>query len=636
VVITACTLDCPDTCSLLVKTGADGSISITGNPDHPFTAGFTCKKRKDFLLRLRSPHRITSPLLRKGGQWRPIAWPEALDLCAEKIQSLRADPASILHFHGEGAKGVLKQASKLFFAMLGSSRAKGSWCDAAGYIAYVKDFGSRDNHNIADLLNSQSIVNWGKDLSRSSVHTGALVRKARRQGAGVLTISPGGDGNGSFSDVLIRIRPGTDRFLAAAVIRLLFERDRVPRNILERANRWESFRDLIMSHAPDQLASACGATPAQIEELYHWYLDAPPVATLVGAGLQRYKHGGENTRFINALAVLSGNIGRPGGGSYFHLHSLRNVNLNWTRDPEQKPRRTLWMPTIGADMLASGDPPLKLLWVNGSNMVNQAPDSYGVARALESIDFKVVVDAFMTDTAERADLILPCTLMLENEDIVASYLHDFVHHVKPVFAPPGGARTDYWMLAEIGKRLNPPVLLPEPDACLRAALDSPYLDVSLEELRNVSFVRANRPEVAYPGMHFAHPDGKCCLPSALHPEPPVSSQYPLRLLSLIRGKSIHSQMLPEQQKAPPSAWVAPDNPMLKGVDLAERVFIVSPLGRLQVILQIMANLHPQVVLYRRGDWMKLGCGVNQLIAPELTDLGKGAAYYQQCVRIENG
>ena len=105
--------------------------------------------------------------------------------------------------------------------------------------------------------------------------------------------------------------------------------------------------------------------------------------------------------------------------------------------------------------------------MNGSNFVNQAPDSLQTVRALETIKFKVVVDAFMTDTARHADLVLPCALILEQEDIVASYLHDFVHHVKKVFDPPGEARTDYEILSELGRRLDA-ILLPDPQTAPRA------------------------------------------------------------------------------------------------------------------------------------------------------------------------
>ncbi len=628
--ITACTLDCPDACSLLVT-----KDQIEGNPDHPFTSGFICKKGRDFLKRLRSPHRITSPLLRSNGKWHSISWQEALDLCTQKIQQYRQEPASILHFHGEGAKGVLKQASKLFFALLGSSRAKGSLCDAAGYLAFVADFGSRDNNDITDILNARTIVNWGKDLSRSSIHTAALVRKARRGGTQVMSISPGGDGNGPFSDASIRIRPGTDRFLATAVIRLFIERDLVRSEILAHAKGWEGFRETVMAKPLNDLASKCDVPLSEIDRLFQCYAGDLPVATLIGAGLQRYRRGGENVRYINALAVISGNMGRSGGGSYFHLHSLRNLNLNWTKDPNRKPRRSLLMPTIGKDILNAKDPPIRMIWVNGSNVVNQAPDSKQTARAFEAIDFKVVVDAFMTDTAERADLVLPCTLMLEQEDVVASYLHNFVQYASAVFEPPGKVKSDYEIVSELGKRLDPPVLMPDSDACFGAALDTPLLNTSLEELRSKGFVRARRARVAYPGMQFDHPDGRYRFPLALSEESPVSSRFPLRLVSALRRDAVHSQILPEQQDIPPFVWVSPDNPVLKNLALDRDIFVVSPLGRLRIRLKFAGDLHPQVVLYRRGDWLKLGGGINQLIAAGLTDIGRGAPYYEQWVGLEN-
>ena len=549
--VTACTLDCPDGCSLLITGDAQGNVSIKGNPLHPVTAGFTCQKIRGFCRRLRSPNRITRPLLRRGADWQPVNWDEALDLCADRIQQYRREPASILHIHGEAVKGALKQSSKLFFAQLGASRVRGSLCDAAGYVAYVADFGSRKNHEISDLLNAGRIVNWGKDLSRSSIHTAALVRKARQRGARVLTISPGSDGNGPFSDASVRVSPGSDRFLAAAVLRLLVENGRVTQEILSRTTNWSTLLAILQSYPMEQLAALCEVTFLDIQRLYSWYAEDGPTATIVGAGLQRHAFGGENVRFINALALLSGNIGRSGAGSYFHLHSMRNLNLDWTKDPGGKPRRSFLMPTIGRNILEAKYPPVRMIWVNASNVINQAPDIRETIRAFEAIEFKVVVDAFMTDTAERADLFLPCSLMFEEEDIGVSYLHDFVHHAPEVFAAPGEARSDHWILSELGKRLDPPIRLPEPEACLRASLNSPHLSTSLEELRENHFVQAKRPPVAYMGMHFDHPDGKYHLPTELHEEPPPPEGYPLRLLTLIRREAIHSQILPEDQTAPP-------------------------------------------------------------------------------------
>ena len=628
-------MDCPDACSLVVDRREDNRILLRGNPDSPFTAGFTCRKIKDHIKRLQHPARIRHPLLRVDDAWRQITWEAALDLCAEKIQALRSQPKSILHIKSDGAKGVLKAATALFFSILGTSRTIGSLCDAAGYMAFVHDFGSRKNNDINDLVNAARIVNWGKDFSRSSIHTAAIIRKARKRGARVLSISPGGDGNDSYSDDRIRIRPGTDRLLAAAVIRQLWEDRQIPAELLKHTKNPEKFLDLISGRTPADLAHACDVSLADVEKLRLWYRQDGPTATFVGAGLQRYRYGGENARFINALALLSGNIGVSGGGSYFHLHSYRNLNLNWTRDLRKKIRRSFPIAAIGREIPAAHDPPIKLIWVNGINVVNQAPDSRQIARALENVEFKVVVDAFMNDTAQRADLILPSTLMLEQEDIIGSYLHEYVQYVRPAMPPPAEARDDMWILTQIGKRLDPPVELPDTETCLQKSLDWPYLQVTLEELRREGCAKADRPEIAYADLAFDHPDGRYRFPLILHPEPAADPQYPLRLLTLVRRSAIHSQILPEDQDGLPRAWVAADNPLLPKIDPDRDVYIVSPLGRLKVALDILPGLHPGVVLCRRGDWMNRGGGVNQLIAAGLTDIGSGAPFYDQYVRLEN-
>jgi len=634
--ITACTYDCPDACSLVAETAEDGRIRLRGNPESPFTRGVMCAKTRGQFRRLRSPNRILKPLLKTRGGWQAIGWEAALDLCAEKIQALRHEPRSILHLHSDGAKGVLKEAVNLFFSTLGSSRIMGSLCDAAGYIAGVEDFGTRENNDIDDLAHAAAIVNWGKDFSRSSVHTATIVRQARKNGARVLTLSPGGDGSDVFSDRHIRIRPGTDRFLAAAVIQRLIDEGCVAADVTERTRHPETFRELIQGRSPDELLAVCDVSTADAEHLFQTYARVKPLATFIGAGLQRYRRGGENVRFINALALLSGNIGRSGGGVYFHLHSYRNLELGWLKGPGHKGRRAFHIATIGQDILAAQDPPVRMLWVNGINVVNQAPDIPQTVRAFDQVGFKVVVDAFMNDTAQRADLVLPSALMLEQEDIVGSFLHEYVQYVRAVCAPPAEARTDFGIMTELGNRLTPPIVLPDAETCLRAALKSAHLDTTLEELRQKGFVRSKRPRIAYAGLVFGHPDGKYHFPVALHEEAPPPDGYPLRLLSLVRRSAIHSQILPEDQTAPPAVWVAPDSPALAGLDLSRPVALVSPLGRLTVSVEFEPGLHPGAVVYRRGDWMNQGGGANQLIASGLTDIGGGAPFYEQYVRLENG
>jgi anaerobic selenocysteine-containing dehydrogenase len=311
------------------------------------------------------------------------------------------------------------------------------------------------------------------------------------------------------------------------------------------------------------------------------------------------------------------------------------LNYDWSRLAGSMGRRALPMPTIGRGILEAQDPPIKMLWINGSNVVNQAPDSTGLVAALARVPFKVVVDAFMTDTARQADLFLPSTLMLEQEDIIGSYLTEYIHYVTPVLEPPGEARSDFWILSELGKRLTPPIGLPDMDSCFQAALRHPALNVTLAELRAQKFARARRPTVPYRDQVFDHPGRKYRLPVALHDEPPPPRDYPLRLLSLIRKDAIHSQLAAEDQQIPLVVWVSPRCPALKALDLERDVRLVSALGSLAVRVKTLAGLHPETVLARRGTWMQLGGGLNRLIAAQLTDIGNGAPYYAQYVRLEN-
>ena len=628
-------MDCPDACGLIVEEQPNGEVRLRGGTHNPFTAGFLCAKIKNHPKRLKAAERIVHPLLRNGDRWQRINWETALDLCAEKIQLLRGAPQSILHIHSDGAKGILKEAPGLFFSLLGSSRIKGSLCDAAGYIAFIHDFGSRINHDPADMLNAAAIVNWGKDLSRSSIHTAAIVRKARKKGTRVLTISPGGDGNDSFSNLRVQIRPGTDRFLAAAIIHLLQDNGRIDSKLMTHTHKPEQFLSAVMNHSLSELLAVCEVSAADARKVYEFYADVHPTATLIGAGLQRYRYGGENIRFINALALMSKNIGITGGGSYFHSHSYGNLNLGWIRPEGRTPRRALPIATIGREILLARDPRIQFIWVNGINVVNQAPGSQEIMRAFDQVDFKVVVDAFMNDTAQRADLILPTTLMLEQEDIVGSYLHGYVQYARSVVQAPEEARNDWWIIRQVAQRLTPPVDLPDTETCMKMALATDKLGCSLEELRRQGCIAAKQSPVAYSDQVFDHHDGKYRFPDQLHPEPDPPEGYLLRLLTLVRRGAIHSQILEKDQKKPPTVWVAPQCPALSRINAQNPVKLVSPSGSLAVELKQLPGLHPNVVLYRRGDWLKCGGGVNQLIAAELTDIGKGAAYYQQYVRLEN-
>ncbi len=629
--ISACPYDCPDACSFVVHSAADGAVRIRGNPDHPFTAGKICAKGAAWIRRLQSKARITTPLIKRGSQFTALSMAEALALCAEKIQACRRQPTSMLHLHSHGYRGILANASTYFFASLGASTTYGSLCDDTGIAACMKDFGSLEMNDPQDLLNAAAIVNWGKDLSRCSLHTALLVKQARRQGIAVLTISPGSDDVSGHSDHHICIRPGTDRFLAAAAIKLALTKRNPAKSIQQAIGNFAAFAKLMDGIRLSDMRRACGVNMSEIELLADYYTARSPVASLVGWGLQRYRYGGENVRAIDALAMVTGQIGRNGGGVYYNISSGRNFKP-WMEAPAAGQRK-LRLSHL-AQEIRSADPAIKLVWIDGFNPVSQVPDSHQVAQVLQAADFTVVVDAFMTDTAECADLILPCALALEHEEIIGSCLHPYVNYAAKVLDPPGQARSDFDIIADLGKRLAPAIDLPSSERCLAAGLDASAVTVSIAELKQRGFARSAHPAVAYVDNCFDHPDGRAHLIEALHPDPMTDPAYPLQLMTLICKRAIHSQMAPEDQSGLPIVTVSPHAPALAQIDTTQPVYLATRLGRMPVTVAHRSGLHPQAVVLRRGGWIKTGHGANRIIEPMTTDMGDGTAYYSQWARLE--
>ena len=628
---TACTWDCPDACSLILE-GSRDKAKVRGNPEHPVTQGVACGKIQRHLKRLASPQRLRAPLRKTRNGWKELSWEEALDLCADRLGPvLEEDPRALLHIQGQGARGIVKSVVERFFSSLGCTRTQGSLCDETGIQASILDFGSLEHNAIHDLLQAKHIVNWGKDLQRSAMHLGQIVGRARKQGTRHLVIWPGGKGYERLAEEAIRIRPGTDRFLALAVLQELLELGGSFGSRLERCANSREFWNILQQWSLPELASRCDVSQETIRGLAEIYAEER-VSTLIGWGVQRHPCGGEAVRLINALSWLSGNVGRPGSGVYFNLSSQRFFNLSWLPEPSN---RSLNLPRIGREMEAAKNPAIRAAWLNGTNIVNQAPESRRLANVFSGLDFMVVVDAFLTDSAACADLVLPCTLMWEEEDVVGSCMHDCLQLASGVFSPPPGVRSDYWIAEELGRRLGSGFRFPSRDYCFRQTLGPPWPDIDVDQLRERGFVRIQRDPVVFSGPKTAHQDGLFHLLHCLSPEPEPDPGYPLTLLSLIRNEAIHSQLLPEEHQIPPPVAVNPKASGMSRIDLDRPVSLVSPLGRLEVDLILDSSLHPEAVIYRRGDWMRLGGGVNQLIEARLTDLGVGAAYYGQRVRLEN-
>ncbi len=624
---TACTYDCPDACSLLVQKSSDGTL-IKGNPDHPITRGYVCKRIRKHLARLSSPNRITSPLLRSGSGFKEVDWNVALDKVAGVLDSVLCDsPAGVLHVAGGGSLGVRKLLVNHFFNSLGMvTTLDGGVCDETGMRAQKVDFGDSCAHDYTDLNNSRSIVLWGRNPSITGIHLLPFIRAARTKGARVTLIDLWKTPTAVYCDDFIRVAPGGDASLALAVLKHLLDRDRIHQRFIGSSENFDELRELLKNGK--SLTAGAGVDEDAVAKLAKIYSIEKPVATMIGWGLQRRSGGGHAVRAIDALCALSGNVGIAGAGANYNPGRLRGLDSGMLAKSNGP---TLEVPFFARGLRDRSKHSIGFVYINGANPVAQFSESLSVRRSLRSGPFIVVADAFMTDTARCADVVLPTTLMLEEDhDAVGSYAHHFVAKVRRALDPPEGVMEDVEIVRNLGKKLGLAAdpLLEDPKACVENMTSNWFRSNDSMFCRNPC-----QPEVPFESG-FSTPSGKLNLMNQIVDVPDTPGDFPLLLLSPKKREFQNSQMEPHDQRGDLVCYVNPAAVGVDGMDEGQVVRLKSHVGCLEVRLVFRQDLHPEVCVVEQGGWLKFNSAVNVLVEQRSTDMDMGTAFYDQRVRIE--
>lgn len=636
---TACNRDCPDACSI-VATIENGRITrIAGDPDHPVTQGYLCKRTSRFLKLHYDPQRVTTPQIRSNGKWRESTWDEALDLVAKQMLELRdrLGPASIMHYRCGGSLGIMKAASDYFFQLFGPCTIKsGDICSGAGEEAQLMDFGHTDSNDLFDLLNAKTIFLWGKNPFVSQVHLLPVLKKAKAAGTKIVNIDPIRNRSARFSDQYLQVAPGGDAALALGMIHWLSKNDGLDPNAADYCNDLPALIELAHSKSLTDWAQRSGITEQELVEVSQSYSNGPS-CILVGWGMQRRENGASVIRTIDALAAVTGNVGISGGGSSFYFARKSAFDVSFT-DDSLAPRK-IPEPLLAQGLEEASDPPIEMVWVTAANPVAMLPDSKRTQRALQN-RFVVVCDSFMTDTARCADVFLPTTTLLEDNDLVGAYGHHFISESKPVVQPLGQAKTDYEILKMLGPRVGVGEPFDQDIEFWKNKLIQPLTDqgYSLEQLREqVESQGAMRnpiaPKIAYADRVFTTANGKVNLiTSYLEPQTSsVDETYPLRLTAISTEDSQSSQWEPGVQEGPATLTIHPDS--ANGNKEDDLVQIESKVGSIKVRLRFDASQRSDIALMPKGGWLSSGRCANALIEGKLTDAGGGACYYDTAIRI---
>jgi len=638
VVRTSCTRDCPDACGIVAHVEDGRVVRIGGDPDHPVTRGFLCRRTSGFVEeRQNDTDRLTTPLRRRNGTFDPIGWEEALDLAADRLVRFREEsgPASIFHYRSGGSLGLMKHVVDLFFERFGPVTIKrGDICSGAGDAAQETDFGLEDSHDFFDLLNSRTIVLWGKNPYVSSVHLLPILREAKAKGARLVLIDPVHQRTASMCDLVLQPRPGSDFALAMGLARILFERGWTDPSASDYCDHLEAFRSMAFRSTVADRAAEADVEPREIEALAEAYGRRKPASIQVGWGVQRRANGSGTIRTMDALAAISGNLGVPGGGVSFYYHRRRPFDLSFVKGLAAAPR-SIPEPLLGPEVLAAKEPPIRMIWVTAGNPVAMLPESATVARALESRDFVVVVDAFLTDTARLADLVLPTVTMLEDDDLVGAYGHHWLGNVRPVAPPPPGAKTDLEIVRGLADRVGladefRPSAREWKERLLRKVAPE---GANLEALERGGVRNPLAPRVLFADRRFPTESGKVNLIDAPPPDVPrPTAEYPLYLTSISVDAAQASQTTESFQEGPSEATVHPDVAPV-GVGEGGLARVESAVGSLVVRVRLDPRQRRDVLLLPKGGWYRKGRCANALIRASTTDAGEGAAYYDERVRL---
>lgn len=662
-----CTKDCPDTCGLLARVENGRITAVKGDPDHPYTKGFICRKAGYFPEHVHAAERILEPLKRTGlkgsGRFSPITWDAAIDEIAQKMASVahQYGTEAILPYFYAGHMGIIhRQAGHAFFHKLGASRLMATICGPAANAGFETSLGRGPSTAIECAAASDFIIIWGSNTLTSNLHAWPFFQKARKNGARLTVIDPYRTETAKRADTHLMIKPGTDAALALGIMNVLITEDLIDHTFIEkRTIGFEVLRKRAAQYPIETVAGICGVTAEAVRDLARGYgrAGAPYIRTGWGPGRQL-----AGAMALRAIALLPGLVGafeRPGAGITRSLGGAPS-DLTFLTRPDLCPPETRWvnMVQLGQALTELDGPPIKYLHVYLSNPAAVAPQSNRVMSGLAREDlFISVQEMFMTDTARMADIILPGASFLEIKDLYRAYGHNYIQLAEPVIPPVGQSRSSLAIFQALAKRMDfkEAVFSLTEDQCIDALLKdkSPYMrGVDPNGVRSGRAVHLNIPDNPY-AESFHTPSGKveffsqAWAEQGLDPlpdgrpirDPEGGGRFPLEFITpphhLFLNSAFNEIAALRKAAGPPAVLIHPVTASARKITNGSRVRVYNNRGECCLTAKLTEDTRPGLLVAEglRAPYLHQdGKGVNQLTSQQLTDAGQTCAFH--CNRVE--
>ena len=482
-VLTTCPY-CGVGCNFYLVVGDDGRlVGVEPSTEHPVSRGQLCVKGWNAFQFVQHPERLTAPQIRQRGRLREAGWDEALDLVAEKLRVIRDKhgPEAIAFFSSAKTTNeenylMMKLARGVFNTNNIDHCAR--LCHSATVVGLAATFGSGAMTNsISCMEESDCILVIGSNTTEQHPLIGTRIITAAGNGAKLIVADSRKIRLARLADMHLRLRNGTDVALLNAMMQVIIREGLEDKEfVAERTEDYQELKQVVAHYPPERAASIVGLRAEEVAAAARMFATAERGMIVYSMGITQHTHGVDNVKSCANLAMLTGNLGRPGTGvnplrgqnnvqGACDMGALPNVYPGYQPVVDAGVRRkfeTAWgveglpagrgLTSTGA-INAAAQGRLKALYIVGENPMLSHPDQNHVRAALEALEFLVVQDIFATPTTDLADVVLPGACYAEKEGTFTS-TERRVQRVRKALEPVGRSRADWEILAALGGRMG--------------------------------------------------------------------------------------------------------------------------------------------------------------------------------------
>ncbi|MCL0050115.1 formate dehydrogenase subunit alpha [Thermodesulfovibrionales bacterium] len=485
-------------CGIYIGVRGNIIVNVRGDPDSSVNKGNLCVKGRYGYDFINHPERLTAPLIRRDGNFVEVSWKEALDLVAARLLEIR-DKYGPESLAGLSSAKVTNEENYLFQKLLRSLGTNSvdhcaRLCHAATVVGLATVLGSAAMTNpISEVEGADAILVMGCNPTESEPIIGYGIRRAVRKGAKLIVIDPRRIPLVKIATLHLQIRPGTDIALCNALMHVILKEGLEDCEFIKsRTNGFENMKEIVERYTPEYASGITGVSGEDIVRAARIYATAGNAAIFYSMGVVQQTCGVENVVALTNLALATGNLGKSHAGinplrgqcnvqgacdmgclpnvfsGYQPVHS--DMTTHWQRLAGKETERgtsdeirakfsRAWgvelsdIPGRTMNDMFNPNPERwpRAMYIMGIDPVLSNPNSDYVRQCLESLDFLVAQDIFLTETARYADVILPAASFAEKDGTFIN-TERRVQRVRKVIEPRGDSRADWEIIQSIAQR----------------------------------------------------------------------------------------------------------------------------------------------------------------------------------------